>query len=131
MCCSATDSAERAEMTSFPTTPYSNKLTLQLCLRLPLAAFTALDTTDFEVVIRALKQAATLLAVYLKDNPSIGQAFEADAKGLRELLAQTIAASHPDRPADIENARYAACKTFLKNFKSIYTLNYDLLLYWR
>jgi hypothetical protein len=53
-----------------------------------------------------------------------------DANALRELLASTIAESHPDRPADISDDQYAACKTFLKNFDSIYTLNYDLLLYW-
>ncbi|SRR5713101_5003737 len=93
-------------------------------------AFAALHTTDFEVVIRALKQAALLAALYLQDNPQLAERLNADADGLRELLAKTIAASHPDRPSDIPAAQYAACRTFLCNFKRIYTVNYDLLLYW-
>jgi hypothetical protein len=94
------------------------------------SAFTALNTTDFEVVIRALRQAAMLAVVYLEDNPALAVRLKADADGLREVLARTIAASHPDRPADIEENRYAACRTFLRNFGRVYTLNYDLLLYW-
>jgi hypothetical protein len=93
-------------------------------------AFGALNTTDFEVVIRALKQAALLASVYQENNPELSQRLNTDADGLRELLATTIAASHPARPADIPNERYAACRTFLKNFNRIYTVNYDLLLYW-
>ncbi len=93
-------------------------------------AFGALNTTDFEVVIRALRQAALLAEVYQENNPELAQRLNADADGLRELLATTIAASHPDRPADISNEQYAACREFLSNFKRIYTVNYDLLLYW-
>jgi hypothetical protein len=93
-------------------------------------AFSALNTTDFEVVIRALKQAALLAAVYAENNPELSQRLNGDADGLRELLATTIAASHPDRPADIPSERYAACRRFLSSFKGIYTVNYDLLLYW-
>jgi hypothetical protein len=93
-------------------------------------AFTALGTTDFEVVIRGLKQSAILTAVYLEDSPEPSARMDADANVLRELLASTIAKNHPDRPAAINAEEYAACKTFLKNFDSIYTLNYDLLLYW-
>ena len=93
-------------------------------------AFAALNTTDFEVVIRALKQAALLTAVYLEANPEVAQRLNADADGLRELLATTIAASHPDRPSDISGEQYAACRAFLGSFERIYTVNYDLLLYW-
>jgi len=92
-------------------------------------AFEVLATTDFEVVIRALKQAARLASIYLEDDPDLAERLNADAAGLRELLARTIAASHPDRPSDIQNQKYAACRAFLKNFKHIYTVNYDLLLY--
>ncbi len=94
------------------------------------AAFSALETTDFEVVMRALRQAAKLAEVYAKDHPDLAERLGRDADGLREVLASTIASSHPDRPADIKPDQYSACRTFLSNFKSIYTLNYDLLLYW-
>jgi hypothetical protein len=94
------------------------------------SAFEILDTTDFEVVIRALKQAARLATIYLENDPSFAERLTEDAAGLRELLARTIAASHPGRPADIQDQKYAACRAFLRNFENIYTVNYDLLLYW-
>ena len=53
-----------------------------------------------------------------------------DMLAIREALAATIAESHPDRPHDVTVDEYRACKTFLSNFECIYTLNYDLLLYW-
>jgi hypothetical protein len=93
-------------------------------------AFNALNTTDFETVIRALRQASRLATVYVADRPDLVQSLLGDADGLREVLASTIAANHPDRPAAVEPYRYEACRGFLSNFKDIYTLNYDLLLYW-
>lgn len=93
-------------------------------------AFDALDTTDFEVVMRALRQAASLSEVYIKTEPDVAKQMRADADELRELLTTTIARNHPDRPGDIEDSRYAACKAFLNHFNNVYTVNYDLLLYW-
>jgi hypothetical protein len=93
-------------------------------------AFEALQTSDFEVVIRALKQTAALARIYFEDHPELAIRLEADADALRELLAQTIATSHPNRPVDISEESYAACRSFLSVFKRIYTVNYDLLLYW-
>lgn len=93
-------------------------------------AFGALDTTDFEVVIRALKQAARLAEVYLENNPELTARLNSDSDSLRELLANTIALSHPERPGDIADEQYAACRAFLAHFKRMYTVNYDLLLYW-
>ena len=93
-------------------------------------AFDALGTTDFEVVMRALRNAATLVRVYAQENPALAERLRADADSLRNLLAETIARSHPDRPSDISLDRYGACRTFLSLFKRIYTVSYDLLLYW-
>ncbi len=93
-------------------------------------AFEALQTSDFEVVIRALKLTAALARIYFEDHPELTVRLEADANALQELLAQTIATSHPDRPVDISEESYAACRRFLSCFKRIYTVNYDLLLYW-
>lgn len=53
-----------------------------------------------------------------------------DAKKLKELLVQTIARSHPAGPSDISDDEYAHCQTFLGKFSTVYSLNYDLLLYW-
>jgi hypothetical protein len=93
------------------------------------AAFDALGTQDFEVVIRALRQGSLLAHLY---GSSAGEAarMRADADGLREVLVAAIASSHPDYPGEISEAQYSACRVFLRHFKRIYTLNYDLLLYW-
>lgn len=94
-------------------------------------AFDALRTTDFEVVMRALRAAQELVALYAPSAPDAAAAMAKDAEGLRALLAETIAKNHPDRPHDVPENAYLACRQFLSRFSgNIYSLNYDLLLYW-
>jgi hypothetical protein len=94
------------------------------------SAFDSLGTTDFEVVMRALRTSHSLVRLYEPDNASLAANLLRDAEGLREVLAQAIAQNHPARPNEISSESYEACRTFLHHFDSIYTLNYDLLLYW-
>jgi hypothetical protein len=89
-----------------------------------------LDTNDFERVIRALRDFVTLAPIYYPKEPDGKASADEDANELRELLVSTIAGNHPARPGDISWEEYQLCKTFLSQFKHIYTLNYDLLLYW-
>jgi hypothetical protein len=108
-------------------------------------AFDQLGTTDFEVVIKALRDAIALLPLYSADaDPPIRM--QEHAETLKELLIQAIAGRHPERPSDIAEHQYRACRKFLAHFVgetrdfraehgrdrrgNIYTLNYDLLLYW-
>jgi len=93
-------------------------------------AFDSLSTTDFEIVMEALKRAALLLRLYEPTQSAIAEVFDRDADGLREVLVSAIAGSHPGRPGDISGEQYGYCKSFLSHFKDVYTLNYDLLLYW-
>lgn len=93
--------------------------------------FDQLGTTDFEQVMEALQDAATLVRVYENSNPTLAAQLEKDATLLRDVLAETIAANHPARPHEVSPEQYESCRQFLSNFSgSIYTLNYDLLLYW-
>lgn len=92
-------------------------------------AFEMLKTQDFEKVIKVLRDAGLALQAYGADQKLLDQ-LAADADGLRELLVQTIAASHPAWPGEITEDEYRACRAFLAHFKCVYTLNYDLLLYW-
>jgi Domain of unknown function (DUF4917) len=108
-------------------------------------AFDRLGTTDFEVVIRALRNAIALLPLYSGD-ANAATLMQEHAETLKELLVQAIAGRHPERPSDITEAQYEACRAFLAHFVGesrdfrpspgkdrrgcIYTLNYDLLLYW-
>lgn len=92
-------------------------------------AFKALDTQDFERIIKVLRDASKIVAAYAGP-PALAASLRADADGLRELLVQTIAASHPAWPGELTEHEYVACRAFLANFNTIYTFNYDLLLYW-
>jgi len=108
-------------------------------------AFDRLQTVDFEVVIQALRQAVALVPLYSNDGGAVARMAE-HCEALKELLVQAIAGRHPERPSDVSDAHYKACRGFLAHFVGesrdlskaggkdlrgkIYTLNYDLLLYW-
>ena len=93
--------------------------------------FAQLGTTDFEMVMEALENAANLVSVYGQSNPELVRRLKQDAATLRNVFAETIAENHPARPYEITDDQYASCRRFLAHFDgSIYTLNYDLLLYW-
>lgn len=92
-------------------------------------AFEALGTQDFEKVIRLLRDSAVIAQVY-GASAELVSSLRSDADGLRELLVQTIAASHPAWPGEISDSEYSCCRRFLAHFDTVYTLNYDLLLYW-
>jgi hypothetical protein len=93
------------------------------------AAFAALGTQDFEKVIKALRNASKIIKAYNGPH-ELAARLEADATGLRELLVQTIAHSHPSWPGELTESEYQVCRKFIGNFDTIYTFNYDLLLYW-
>lgn len=92
-------------------------------------AFEALGTQDFERVIKALRDTRKILIAYGAPAPLL-DTLKKDADALRELLVQTIAASHPAWPGEITDQEYKACREFLAPFNNVYTFNYDLLLYW-
>jgi hypothetical protein len=93
-------------------------------------AFGALSTQDFEHVIQALRDASKLVKLYKGISADVNKKMKEDAEGLKNVLVNTIAASHPDMPSDVSDDEYSACRKFLSNFHTTYTLNYDLLLYW-
>jgi hypothetical protein len=78
-------------------------------------AFEVLDTTDFEVVVEALKHCTALLPLYSTDNVA-AKKMASHAEALKEILVRAIAGRHPDRPSDINEAQYKACRAFLANF---------------
>ncbi|KRB97284.1 DUF4917 family protein [Duganella sp. Root198D2] len=91
--------------------------------------FRRLDTYDFEAVMRCLVSARTVLESY-GDGAHLGEQIRADEQGLKDALIAAIAQTHPERPWDVTNDQYSAVRSFLCTFASIFTLNYDLLLYW-
>jgi len=93
------------------------------------ALFELLGTTDFERVIEHLRLSAQIAEFYSQESAFVG-ALNGDAEIVREALATTLAARHPDLPFDISTDEYTAVRTFLSSFDRTYTLNYDMLLYW-
>lgn len=100
------------------------------------AVFDALGTQDFEAAIRALENAAKILPAYVPHGDKAIAKMLEHAAALKEILVQTIAGNHPNIPPEIAEERFWACRQFLAHFLSgpkagqIFTLNYDLLLYW-
>jgi hypothetical protein len=89
------------------------------------------NEADFESIMRILTGAAITLEV--SDSVAHRVLIE-DIRGalaeLREALAHAIAGLHPERPGDISAERYLNTREFLDRFEGIYTVSYDLLLYW-
>ncbi len=98
------------------------------------AVFQSLGTEDFEVAIRALESASRILPAYVPTGAAAGAKMVQHAAALKEILVATIAGNHPNIPPDIPDDKFWACRRFLANFLAqdgqVFTLNYDLLLYW-
>jgi len=92
--------------------------------------FAVAGSNDFEIVIRGLQQSAAYLRVYRPDDEQTAARMLQDAEALKTILVRAIADNHPDLPAAVTPEAYAACRRFLSHFEHIYTVNYDLLLYW-
>ena len=94
------------------------------------AVFDVLETRDFEEVMNALRNAAKLVRHVSPENQGLADMLMHTVEDLREVLVHTISDHHPDMPSDIAVNAYAACRRFLSSFDTVYSLNYDLLLYW-
>ncbi len=96
------------------------------------AIFDALETRDFESVIKVLVNMSQVLRAYDDVPDGLIEQIRADAEAIKTVLVNAIASRHPSRPYDVSDEEYAACRQFLSHFvdNKIFTLNYDVLLYW-
>jgi hypothetical protein len=90
--------------------------------------FDVLQTSDFEEVMNALEHAAKIEQAYGDDERSSN--FLQDAAKVREALIQAVRAVHPGVRFEIPDKQIDSCANFLDNFVNIFTLNYDLQMYW-
>lgn len=93
--------------------------------------FEAIDTPDFEFVMRRLLEAVDIIRHYDSSECITGRINE-DIEELKRTLIQVISKSHPPKPSEITDHQYYSCRQFLLNFENgkTYTFNYDLILYW-
>lgn len=92
--------------------------------------FEALDTQNFEKVIEHLRAAAKLADLYKSGDPQLSTVLRRDAKVVRLGLADVIADRHPSTAKDVTDNEVESAREFLAHFDRIFTVNYDLLLYW-
>lgn len=99
--------------------------------------FDALKTTDFEQVIKALEESSKMLPVFDPSAKKLAEKIGRYAERLKDILIETVAKNHPNIPNDILDSQFWSCRKFLAHFLGphnakgkVYTLNYDLLLYW-
>lgn len=91
--------------------------------------FDSLGTRDFEQVIQYLRATAGLLGVY-EGNPDLVRSILDDAGAVRNALAEVLARRHPHTSTEMSDDEARHAQKFLSNFGRVFTLNYDLLLYW-
>lgn len=99
--------------------------------------FHAIGTFDFERVIRLLEDASKIVSIYSDQVEQTALQLSKDGQALKSLLIRTIANNHPAVPNEISDRQFRSCRSFLSHFLGdenqngrVYSLNYDLLLYW-
>lgn len=88
--------------------------------------FKYFGTSNFEAVLSFLKDAQFLFKIYGIDSANIIRDYER----IRDALAEAILKVHPEKTTVVPEKAKINCYEFLKQFNDIYTVNYDLLLYW-
>ena len=93
------------------------------------ALFERLNTWDFEAVMRTLLAAQMVAEVHALDQPIIDN-IKMDQEILKRALLTAVSNTHPRLPTELTKAQYEAARKFLSRFRKIFTVNYDLLMYW-
>lgn len=92
--------------------------------------FTQFDTKDFEEVVKLLETSTKVLKTYGILSKEDEKKILDDSKSLKQYLVDVITNNHPDKITEISDYELLNSANFIKNFEKVYTLNYDLLLYW-
>ncbi len=92
--------------------------------------FQKLNTADFESVMRLLDESLKVVDIYTGNEKAIKKV-ASDAAILKDYLVKIITNNHPEKASEVSESEKQYCLSFLKKFPGkIYTINYDLLLYW-
>ena len=91
--------------------------------------FKKLKTYDFEKVMKRLVSTQLVLEIYGAD-PQLIETVKQDQEILKSALISAISNTHPKLPSNVTNDQYTSVRKLLSRFNQIFTLNYDLLLYW-
>lgn len=89
--------------------------------------FSALQTADFEAVVSALEGAVLVERAY--GNEDHAKELDTHAQQVREALVRAVNKTHPAHRQDLA-FQYESSAKFIENFGTVFSVNYDLLLYW-
>jgi hypothetical protein len=92
--------------------------------------FDSLNSADFEMVVRRLQETAETLKLYPGKLRPTRLLLRADAERVRDGLTEAISEIHPANKGEIGDIEMGRTSDFLEQFGEVFTLNYDLLLYW-
>ncbi|OOX93665.1 DUF4917 domain-containing protein [Campylobacter coli] len=87
------------------------------------------NTSDFEEVIKILENTSKILKIYIQNESLCEQLLE-DSKKLKQFLVDIVTNNHPEKITEIPDNKFDSTIEFIKSYDKIYSLNYDLLLYW-
>lgn len=92
-----------------------------------------IETKNFEVIMQYLDTCSALIDAFGGD-PSLKKRIDAASERLKTSLLDAVQALHPEHVFTVPEKESEACSRFLKLFcdqgGSIFSTNYDLLLYW-
>lgn len=95
--------------------------------------FDIVKTKNFELVMQQLDNFAELLDLFGSDDVLKANVQEASGS-LRHRLIEAIKSLHPEHVFTIPEEKSAACARFVRTYLdlggSVFTTNYDVLLYW-
>lgn len=95
--------------------------------------FSVIKTKNFELVMQQLDMTIALLKAFGTD-PALQEQIRSASQRMRNALLSSVKELHPEHVYEMLEEKSTACANFLRLFLesggSIYTTNYDLLLYW-
>lgn len=92
--------------------------------------FDLLESSDFEMVVRRLQETAATLRLYPGRLRPTRALLRADAARVRDGLTEAISEIHPANKGEIGDDEMERTIDVLEQFGEVFTVNYDLLLYW-
>lgn len=92
--------------------------------------FKQFETKDFEEVVKLLETSLKVLEEYGFNDSETKERIIKDSEALKIHLVEIITNNHPEKITDIDDIEYLNTANFINDYHKVYTLNYDLLLYW-
>jgi len=92
--------------------------------------FKEFDTKDFEEVVKLLETSVKVLKKYAVLHRADEKRILDDSIALKKYLVSIITNNHPEKITEINDSEYLNSTNFINKYEKVYTLNYDLLLYW-